>query len=283
MTTAIQTTQANPFEPQSMDQAMTLAATLAKSGIIPDTLRNKPADILVVLMTGRELGVGPMQAMRGISVIKGKPVLSADFMVALCLRHRDICEWFRLVDSTPTVAHYQTKRAGSEPVDLKWTMQDAERASLAGGQNWRNHPAAMLRARCSAALARAVYPDLVGGLYEESEGEEMRGHKQAPVVSIAPPPAAPEAPPHPEAVDAEVVEVAPPLVLTGEPDPAPEMTKAGAWDYATDTFGPGANVAWWKARRAAGIPDDTKGDAIHTVQAAAIYAELCKLAPKSDP
>lgn len=252
MTTAIQTTQANPFEPQSMDQAMTLASTLAKSGIIPDTLKGKPADILVVLMTGRELGVGPMQAMRGISVIKGKPVLSADFMVALCLRHRDICEFFRLVESTPAVAHYQTKRLGSEPVDLKWSMQDAERAGLAGGQNWRNHPAAMLRARCSAALARAVYPDLVGGLYEESEGEEMKGHKSAPVVSIAPPPTAPEAPPQPEAVTVEA------QVVEAPKEEAPVLTAKEVWGECVKLHGTHAASVLAECRSKIGIPGETK-------------------------
>jgi hypothetical protein len=52
-------------------------------------------------------------------------------------------------------------------------MEDARRANLVGRQNWKAHPAAMLRARCAAALARAVYPDLLLGVYEESEGEEI--------------------------------------------------------------------------------------------------------------
>lgn len=283
MTTAIQTTAAplTPFEPTNLDQALALATTLSKSGLIPDSLKGKPSDVLVVLMTGREMGLGPMQSLRGISVIKGKPTMSADLMVAQCLRHRSVCEYFRMVESTATVARYQTKRAGSEPVDLAWTMEDAQRAGLDGSQTWKAHPAAMLRARCSSALARAVYPDLVGGMYEEGEGEEIAG-KVKPVVSIAPPVERDVTPPAAPVVEAEVVEPAPPLVLTGEPEPVPEMTRAGAWDYATDTFGPGATAAWWKARRAAGIPDDAKGDAIHPVQAAAIYAELVKLAPQSN-
>jgi hypothetical protein len=241
VTVALATQQAaplNPFEPQSMDQAMTLASTLSKSGIIPDSLRGKPADVLVILMTARELGIGPMQGLRGIAVIKGKPVLSADLMVALCLRHRDICEYFRLVESTPAVARYQTKRVGSEPVDLAWSMDDAKRAGLDGGQNWRNHPAAMLRARCGSALARACYPDLVGGIYEESEGEEIAGkvHRQEPV----------HAEPAPVEVQAEVV-VEPP-----KPPPPPKKANPSApalalWNEAKREFGEKGVKAKWEA------------------------------------
>ena len=45
------------------------------------------------------------------------------------------------------------------------------------------YPAAMLRARCSAALLRAVYPDLALGVYEQDEAEEFKGQPAA----VAPP------------------------------------------------------------------------------------------------
>jgi len=50
----------------SMGDLMTFAKTIAASGLIPDAYRGKPADILVTLVTGRELGISPMQSLRGI-------------------------------------------------------------------------------------------------------------------------------------------------------------------------------------------------------------------------
>ncbi len=235
-TTTPTESHASPFEPQSLEQALSLATTLSKSGIIPDALRGKPADVLVILMTGRELGIGPMQSLRGISVIKGKPVLSADLMVAQCLRHRGVCEFFRLVESTPTMARYQTKRVGSEPVDLAWSMEDARRAGLESSQNWRNHPAAMLRARCSSALARAVYPDLVGGIYEESEGEEIAGKARPATVSSLPAPAPREQAPaidvHSEPVPTESVEAEKPPAKPPTPHHVHSL-----WDALVGQFG----------------------------------------------
>lgn len=178
------------MEPASMQQAMSLAATLAKSGLIPRALQNKPGDVLVVLLTGRELGLGPMQSLRTIHVVDGKAVLSADLIIALCVRQRSVCRYFRLVRSTDDVAEYETLREGSpEPTRLAFTKAQAQQAGVLGKQNWRNWPAAMMRARCGAALARAVYPDLAAGLYDPDELDHpaaMQPPTEAEVVPLRP-------------------------------------------------------------------------------------------------
>jgi hypothetical protein len=243
VTTAIQTTQQStltPFEPANLEQAMSLATTLAKSGIIPDALRNKPADILVVLMTGRELGIGPMQAMRGIAVINGKAVIGADLMVAQCLRHPDVCQWFRLVESTGTQAKYSTKRAGSEPVEMVWTIEQAKTAGLAGKGPWQSHPAAMLRARASSALARAVYPDLVGGMYDHDEGAEMA--PRAPAVEVVVPRTE-----GPKPVG-DVIDVL-------KQEAAPAWTAMTLWDACQAKYGAESKVEWSLAIDEAGLPE----------------------------
>ncbi|RKH13773.1 hypothetical protein D7X74_21230 [Corallococcus sp. CA047B] len=157
------------FQPDVMGGAMKAAEQLSKSSLIPKALHGKPGDVLVVLLTGREFGLGPMQALRSIHVMDGKPVMAADLMVGLCISRREVCESFTLVESTGQRATYRTKRVGAPEVSLSWTMQQATAAGLAGRDNWRKYPDAMLRARCSAALARAVYPDLLAGTYDPDE------------------------------------------------------------------------------------------------------------------
>lgn len=172
------------FEIAGFEDAERRAEKLAKSSLLPPDLRGKPADVLVVMVTGHELGLQPMQAIRGIHVIKGRPVLSADLMVALCKRSPE-CEFFRLVSSSPKEASYETQRKGDPaPTRMQWTIEQASTAGLMGNDNWKRHPDAMLRARCSSALARAVYPDLVGGMYETGEGEEIR-REERPVRAVA--------------------------------------------------------------------------------------------------
>jgi len=145
------------------------ALVAAASSLAPDALRGKPHDALIVLMAGRELGLAPMQSMRMLGVIKGKVTLAADATVALVRRSGECLQW-RLVESTATKATYTTQRKGdTEPTTLTWTIEQAQRAGLTGGQGWRSYPEAMLRARCAAALARIVYPDIVAGIYDPDE------------------------------------------------------------------------------------------------------------------
>jgi hypothetical protein len=151
-------------------EAMGLAKQLAGSTLIPKALQGKPGDVLVVLLTGREFGLGPMQSLRGIHVVEGKAVMAADLMVGLCAARREVCEFFTLVESTAKRAVYRTKRVGApEAVTMVWTVEQAQAAGLTGKHNWKAYPEAMLRARCASALARAVYPDLMAGTYDPDE------------------------------------------------------------------------------------------------------------------
>jgi hypothetical protein len=157
------------FQPASLEEAMRVSEVLSKSALMPDALRGKPGDVLVIMLTGKELGLSPMEAIRGINVIKGKASLSGDLTVALVKRHPD-CVRFKLVKSDDKVATYETERRGEGVTQMSFTIEQAQRARL-GGDNWQKFPAAMLRHRCATALARAVYPDLMLGVYEKDELE----------------------------------------------------------------------------------------------------------------
>jgi len=151
-----------------MASAYRLAEILAASKLLPRALSNNPEGVFTVIAAGRELGLTAMQSIRSIHVFDGKPILSADLMLALCLRSA-VCERFQLIESTDKVATYEAKRAGQEPVRMSWTIEQAKVAKLTSKDNWQCHPAAMLRARCIAATARAVFPDLMLGVYETDE------------------------------------------------------------------------------------------------------------------
>lgn len=158
---------------EEFSQMQEMAKALAPATILPAVLKQSPANLVVIMMTGAELGMSPMQAVRSIHLIEGKPTLSADAIAALCMRHRDVCEELTLVESTDAKATYRAKRAGaSQPVTLSFTIEQAGKAGLSGRGNWAKYPAAMLRARCIAAICRAVFPDLAAGLYE-ADSEEL--------------------------------------------------------------------------------------------------------------
>lgn len=145
-----------------------LSDTLAQSQLIPAPLRRKPGDIAVILLTGRELRLPPMQALNSIHVIEGKPTLSAALMMALIL---SAGHELRITETTNELCTVDARRRSDEkPTTFTFTMEDATRAGLANKGPWKSYPAAMLRARVITAAARAVFPDvLMGAQYAPEE------------------------------------------------------------------------------------------------------------------
>lgn len=164
MTNAI--TRAHSLEPASIDEASTLARAAVASRLYAVS---SPEAALMILLTGRDLGLTASQSLRAIHVISGKPVVSADALVA-AVRRSGLCASWRVVESTATTATIETKRVGEEHAESEtFTWADAERAGLTRGDNYRKWPREMLRHRCAASLARRVYPDAVLGCYEPGE------------------------------------------------------------------------------------------------------------------
>lgn len=159
--------------PKSLAEAKDLANTLSAARTIPEALQKSPADVLAIVMAGAELGLAPMQSVRALLLIKGKPTLAADAMGALVKSRRDVCEYLLLKTSDATRAVYETKRVGDPaPTTMAFTIEEARTAQL-NGDNWKKFPAAMLRARALSAICRAVYPDLLLGVYEPEELEHL--------------------------------------------------------------------------------------------------------------
>jgi hypothetical protein len=171
--------------PTSYDEMYRLAKTMHVSNMFA---LHSPEQAMVVLMTGLELGFSPAQAFRGIHVIKGKPTLSADMMVAVCKSRADICHYFRVVESTDQQAVYQTHRVGeAEPTTNTFSLGDAERAGLLrGNENYQKYGPQMLRARAASGLARMVYPDLMLGLYTPDEIESTPPPARPAPVNVTP-------------------------------------------------------------------------------------------------
>lgn len=160
--------------PRTVDEVSNLSDRFSKSSLVPEALRNKTADVFVTILAGQELGLSPMASLRGVHVVKGRPILAADTMVALVLGSGK-AEYFRAVEVSDERVTYETRRVGNpEPQSATWTIADATRAGLMSNDNWRKYPRAMLKARCRAELSRDVYPDVLAGCYEESEADEIR-------------------------------------------------------------------------------------------------------------
>ena len=154
------------FEPHDRREAREMAEVAVRCGYYG--LRTAE-EALIILMTGRELGLTTTQSLRGIYVVKGKPMVSADAMVA-CVVADPRCEYWQPVESTAERCVIRVKRRGMpEPVTGIFTMEDAKAAQLTGSDMYRKYPRVMLRHRCAAELVREVFPDVILGIYCEGE------------------------------------------------------------------------------------------------------------------
>lgn len=143
-----------------------MAEVLVSSGFLPPDL-DTANKALAVLLMGRELGVPPMQAIRGIHVVQGRPSLSAELMLALA--YQNIAGFTIEVKGNEQVCSVTATRPGKPPYTSTFSITDANRAGLTKGTNWQKYPAAMLRARALSACLRVVAPDAIRGIYTPEE------------------------------------------------------------------------------------------------------------------
>lgn len=147
-----------------------LADYIAETDFVPRALRNRPAAIAACILTGRELGIGPMASLKSIHMVQGVPSLSAEYKRARALAagHQIVIDE---TNSTRCVA--RGRRAGAENwLTITWTMDHAKRAKLDGKDVWKQYPQRMLQARATGELCDLLFPDATLGLATTEELED---------------------------------------------------------------------------------------------------------------
>jgi 5'-3' exonuclease len=154
------------LQPQDLKSARNIARWIYNGQLYPQF--PTPESVFTIIMRGKELGVGVTTSLAGFHLIEGKPCASADLIRSLAERHED-CEYFRLVESTPESATWETKhRSHPEPTRYTYTLAEAKAAGLNNG-NWTKRPRDMVCKTAGSKLARIVYPGATIGLYSPEE------------------------------------------------------------------------------------------------------------------
>lgn len=159
------------FDPNRYAVLERMAETLLASGMLPASLK-QPAQVITIMLKSHELGVPPIEGLNGIAVIQGKPTVSPQLMLALI--ERSGAGSISILERSATVSVVEAHRRGRRPVQFTFTFDDAKKLGLAGKDNYQKQPAVMLQWRNVAAAARAVFPDVISGLYlPEEMGAEV--------------------------------------------------------------------------------------------------------------
>jgi hypothetical protein len=172
--------------PTTLAEAMTLAKVLADSDLVPKDFKGKPANCLVAMQMGAEIGLNPFQALQSIAVIGGKPSLYGDAGLGVVMAS-NLLESIQETDQDE-VATCTLKRKGfPDTVTRQFSAADAARIQmyesdgkgggswkpLAGRATWRNHPKRMRQMRARWWAMRDLFPDVLKGLRGAEELEEI--------------------------------------------------------------------------------------------------------------
>ena len=129
-----------------------------------------PQEAMAIMLLCQAEGLHPAIAMRDFHVIQGRPALKADAMLARFQQAGGSVVWKEYTNDVVT-GLFTHPQGGS--LEVTWTLVQAKSIGIAGKDNWKNYPRAMLRARVISEGIRAVFPGCVVGVYTPEEVQDF--------------------------------------------------------------------------------------------------------------
>ena len=216
-------TTRNSLVPTTLSEAMQFSEVLSKSIMVPREYQGKPANVLVAVQWGMELGLAPMQALQNIAVINGKPSIYGDALLAMVRAdHRCLGVKEYLDGETAVCLITRSHNNGDfEEIERKFSVDDAKRAGLWGKQGpWKQYPQRMLQMRARSLAIRDGFPDVIKGLISVEEAQDM----PSPMKPVQPQPA----PSGPTIAERAMAAIEPPQESVEVPQAPPEPVEGFA-------------------------------------------------------
>lgn len=152
---------------QSARAAHEVAQSLVQSSFVPAAFRGKPHEATAAILSGLEVGLNPMAALRAFDVIQGTAAPKAITLRAI-VQSRGHEVWVH--ESTATRAIVKGRRAGTDRIqESVWDIDRARGLGLLQKDNWKKQAGAMLVARGTSEVCRLIASDAILGLPYTSE------------------------------------------------------------------------------------------------------------------
>jgi len=134
-------------------------------------VNQRPADAMLIILQGWELGLSPMQSLNMIYIVNGKPSLSTALIHALvrksgALKSLSIPD-IKDIENEATVTAVRVD--DEQTYSFTYTTQDAATAGLANKDNWKRMKKQMLLNRALNGCLRLAAPEIVAGFYPVEE------------------------------------------------------------------------------------------------------------------
>lgn len=178
MTTEMQVIQPQTFGLAEMER---MAAAIAAGGLFA---AKTPQQALSLMLVAHANGEHPARACQMYDIIDGRPCMKSQAMLAKFHEAGGKTRW---IERTDEAVECEFSHPSGGTLKVRWTLEMAKRAGLAGKANWLKHPRQMMSARVIGEGVRAVLPGAILGFYAP---EEIGGE----AIDVTPLPAAPAAP-----------------------------------------------------------------------------------------
>jgi hypothetical protein len=174
----------------TLDERLRVAEMLSGSGMIPDTYRGRPGNVLAAEFAADALQIPLFTAFQHLHNIKGKVGMSAELMRVLVRRAgHSYDRWVEKVDGNLTAfmeIHLRGEAKPKRPVSF--SLEEAVDAELVrmkdgkpfarGGKGdklpWESHTEDMLQARVTSKAVRRHCPEVLAGMsYTPDELDEI--------------------------------------------------------------------------------------------------------------
>lgn len=151
-----------------------LATALCATPFAPKEFQGKPEAGAAAILTGKSLGMDPLQSLANVFVIHGKPAMYARTMLGLVQAAGHEVE---RVKASPDEVVYRARRDGADEwQEFSWSIDRAHAAGYTSNSRYKSNPIEMLSAKCIAEACRNIGADVLMGMsmtVEEVELEDL--------------------------------------------------------------------------------------------------------------
>jgi hypothetical protein len=149
---------------QQLDGLGQIAKIVVSSGFLPDYIKTT-SQAATIIWAGQELGLGMMESLQELIVIKGKVAMSGLMMRALIFERCPGVVWENRTKESKRNEEsvIYVSRPGSKGREYKYTIKDAEQAGLTGKDTWQKYTSALLMNRNTSQIARELFADILKG------------------------------------------------------------------------------------------------------------------------
>lgn len=176
--------------PTNIEEGWRMAQYISSSELVPKGYRGRPADVLVAIQYGMEVGLPPMAALHSIYVTNGRPSLWGDGFLAVIMAsaaYKDHDEYYIVdgerrdflvaadlaKDDTMAVTTFW-RSDNPRPRTATFSIAKAKKAGLWTKQGpWTDYPDRMLQMRARSFSGHNAFPDVLRGMTSTEEAIDM--------------------------------------------------------------------------------------------------------------